>query len=301
MTFQLEKSVLPLWATFYSYKGGTGCSLTLLNTAVELVRRGHPVVILDMDTGAPGMQYFPFFKKGMFPTREGFVDIAMEFLNTNCTTVNPQMISDCILSHPQYPNLHLLPTGKLEEIKDYTQKISLLNWNELLGKNYRNALRLFDIIGDAISCYKPDFILIDAPGGFTDIGGLCCFRLPDMVFLVTSFSSSKLEGTRNIYDSLKNTTWLDQLRDGKPLKTHLVASMIPSERPDLRKERKSRMLKQDGSEWSFLVEIPFNAEMAFNDTIWSVEYPDHPFCQYYKTLAEILESERNDFSSLPLE
>jgi cellulose biosynthesis protein BcsQ len=38
-----------LFATFYSFKGGVGRSLTLVNTAVELTDRGHHVIIWDLD------------------------------------------------------------------------------------------------------------------------------------------------------------------------------------------------------------------------------------------------------------
>ncbi|MCK4760840.1 MAG: P-loop NTPase [Candidatus Aminicenantes bacterium] len=52
-----------LFATFYSFKGGVGRSLTLVNTAVELTRRGHSVIIWDMDIEAPGIQDIPYFEK----------------------------------------------------------------------------------------------------------------------------------------------------------------------------------------------------------------------------------------------
>ena len=41
--------------TFYSYKGGTGRSLLLVNTAHYIARAGGKVVVLDLDFEAPGL------------------------------------------------------------------------------------------------------------------------------------------------------------------------------------------------------------------------------------------------------
>lgn len=43
--------------TFYSYKGGTGRSLLLINTAYYLASKGCKVVVLDLDLEAPGLHH----------------------------------------------------------------------------------------------------------------------------------------------------------------------------------------------------------------------------------------------------
>ena len=48
----------PYIFTFYSYKGGVGRSLALLNTAYTLVSRGRHVLVLDLDLEAPGISGF---------------------------------------------------------------------------------------------------------------------------------------------------------------------------------------------------------------------------------------------------
>ena len=44
--------------TFYSFKGGSGCSMALSNVAELLYRRGLNVLIVDFDLEAPGLEYF---------------------------------------------------------------------------------------------------------------------------------------------------------------------------------------------------------------------------------------------------
>lgn len=57
----------PYIFTFYSYKGGVGRSLALLNTAYDLVSRGRHVLIIDMDLEAPGVSGFLHRHGELFP------------------------------------------------------------------------------------------------------------------------------------------------------------------------------------------------------------------------------------------
>ena len=44
--------------TFYSYKGGVGRTMALVNTAYVLARSGFRVLMVDFDLEAPGMTHF---------------------------------------------------------------------------------------------------------------------------------------------------------------------------------------------------------------------------------------------------
>ena len=44
--------------TFYSFKGGVGRTMALVNVAVELVRQGRRVLAVDFDLEAPGLDTF---------------------------------------------------------------------------------------------------------------------------------------------------------------------------------------------------------------------------------------------------
>jgi len=48
----------PQIVTFYSFKGGVGRSMALLNLAYALALRGRSVLLLDMDLEAPGLSGF---------------------------------------------------------------------------------------------------------------------------------------------------------------------------------------------------------------------------------------------------
>src|SRR6516162_3614529 len=67
--------------TFYSYKGGTGRSMTLANVAWILASAGKRVLAVDWDLEAPGLhRYFsPFLSDKDLTGSEGLIDLLIEF------------------------------------------------------------------------------------------------------------------------------------------------------------------------------------------------------------------------------
>ncbi|HEY6344536.1 MAG TPA: hypothetical protein VIY49_23835 [Bryobacteraceae bacterium] len=67
--------------TFYSYKGGTGRSLTLANVAWILAAAGKRVIVLDWDLEAPGLhRYFrPFLLDPELSRSDGIIDFVTEY------------------------------------------------------------------------------------------------------------------------------------------------------------------------------------------------------------------------------
>lgn len=69
--------------TFYSYKGGTGRSMALANTAWILASAGNRVLTIDWDLEAPGLhRYFhPFLADKELSGQEsqGVIDMVLDF------------------------------------------------------------------------------------------------------------------------------------------------------------------------------------------------------------------------------
>jgi len=67
--------------TFYSYKGGVGRSMALVNIGVILARWGYKVLVVDWDLEAPGIEFF--FKKNLNVTgledKTGVIDLLYKF------------------------------------------------------------------------------------------------------------------------------------------------------------------------------------------------------------------------------
>src|SRR5580658_9529805 len=69
--------------TFYSYKGGTGRSMTLANVAWLLANAGKRVLMIDWDLEAPGLhRYFhPFLLDKELSATPGLIDLVWDFAN----------------------------------------------------------------------------------------------------------------------------------------------------------------------------------------------------------------------------
>ena len=63
--------------TFYSFKGGVGRTLALMNVAAELAKTGNNVAVLDFDLEAPGLNTFECFKDDL--SKLGLLDFIANY------------------------------------------------------------------------------------------------------------------------------------------------------------------------------------------------------------------------------
>lgn len=63
--------------TFYSYKGGTGRTMALANTAWILASSGKSVLVVDWDLDAPGLDRFlhPFLSESQLRSTPGVLEL----------------------------------------------------------------------------------------------------------------------------------------------------------------------------------------------------------------------------------
>src|SRR6266571_2993520 len=111
------------FVTFYSFKGGVGRSMALINTAGILAGRGFRVLVIDLDLEAPGLSYLsPDAPDASSPERVrmrsmrlGFVDL-MSDAKQRGTEADLFALS---VSDPakRYTHPYRLPEG-LGEFKD---------------------------------------------------------------------------------------------------------------------------------------------------------------------------------------
>jgi uncharacterized protein YjbI with pentapeptide repeats len=284
-----------LIATFYSFKGGVGRTLSLVNTAVALTNMGKSVIIWDMDVEAPGIQNIPYFEPLSKKITGGFVDIVSDYKKNKYRDLDAERFTRYLATHPENEKLRLLPVGNIKDDASYARKFNAIEWEKLFGrttgaKDRTVGYRLFELIRRQLEAFHPDFILIDSRTGYTDIGGVCCVQLPDVVFLVFNYGRQNLRGIRSIHNVLTNENRMARLRAGRYYKTFLVASMVPGDMPELREKR-----RRDWKEYNLdpHFEIPYNTEVAFNETVWTAEYPGEEYSGRFVKICKTLVAERD--------
>jgi tetratricopeptide (TPR) repeat protein len=215
--------------TFYSYKGGVGRSLALVNVATRLAEFNKKVCLLDFDLEAPGLHFkFQDYIKNNFET--GIVDYIHQFTSSGAlpTSIKDYTI-DFEIGNDSVNSISLIPAGNTES-KSYWQKLSSIDWNDLLYQS-GNGIELFLDLKEKIQLeLKPDFLLIDSRTGISEMSGITLSLLADEVVIVSAHNKENLNGSKKIISSISNP---ENVVLEKVPKITFVLSRIPfTEKPE---------------------------------------------------------------------
>ncbi|HEY7395934.1 MAG TPA: hypothetical protein VH559_13860, partial [Gemmatimonadaceae bacterium] len=288
--------------TFYSYKGGTGRSMALANTAVLLAGRGQEPVdtlMIDWDLEAPGLhKYFPVRADQApmaDPDHPGLTDLfdvlfsaARRFSTLGELERRAKMIDlvssidpDVYISATDVPGLCLLKAGRFDE--GYSDLVNRFRWDEF----YEWAPWAFRALTERL-IKKYRYVLVDSRTGITDTSSICTSLLPDKLVVVFTPNEQSLEGVRELVDrTIAHRHASDDLR---PLIVYPLPSRIeesePTERDAWRLGSKARGLVG----WQRLFESTLaNAyeitECNLSTYFDQVQIRHHPFYAYGEKVA----------------
>jgi len=245
------------YATFYSYKGGVGRTLALVNTAYSLAARGKKVLIWDLDLEAPSMLQIPQFADVRKRVTGGTVDV----LTAPETDIAKQVAG---LIVPAGPGIWLLPAGA-DDMR-YPELYASVPFDRLFGPDSEEGSRRFELMRLAIETLpaptRPDVVLIDSRTGLTDMGAICTVQLPHTVVLVYTMSHQGAFGTRRTLASIIYANEHLRLPE-HPIKTLLVASMVPGQEDAKLLETRRAQLREMGLAPDF--EIPFQSALLLHE------------------------------------
>ncbi|GAA3834397.1 hypothetical protein GCM10022226_64730 [Sphaerisporangium flaviroseum] len=190
--------------TFYSYKGGTGRTMALANTAWILASNGKKVLVLDWDLESPGLHKFfhPFLDANTVGGTAGVIEMINEY---SLATLSPDVREDdwhldyakvqrhaVSLNWEEFPGkgtLDFVSAGRQD--RSYASLVSAFDWDNfytrLGGGQFFDALK-----ADMKRHY--DYILIDSRTGLSDIADICTVHFPDTVVICFTMSDQSIEG-----------------------------------------------------------------------------------------------------------
>ncbi len=219
--------------TFYSYKGGVGRSMALLNMAYYLQARGRHVLIVDLDLEAPGASGFLHRSDELLPreSKGDVVDVLQKVVDAVKQTpagsepqlpalkledylgsVRPEKYATAV--HPKAPRARLDVLGA-EQGPDYTARYSALELSSLNADQVADASDLLRglLIQHSFPFHQPwqeegaapepthyDYILVDSRTGLSEIGGLCVGPLSDRLIVLCGLNDQNITGTRQFMD-----------------------------------------------------------------------------------------------------
>lgn len=204
--------------TFYSWTGGVGRTMALANTALQIVRQGLNVLVVDWDLEAPSLDRY-FLSDSAAPNEVpsitkrpanhtgllGLLCDAVERQNDEARrsdwadrlfhlSVNPALSNDA----GKLGSLHLLPAGS--RAADFGPRLNGFSWQRFF-QEHNGGPWLERLRWQWASVY--DFVLIDSRSGRTDGGGICTIQMPDIVVLVFTANEQSLDGGLKVVEAVQ--------------------------------------------------------------------------------------------------
>ena len=198
--------------TFYSYKGGTGRSMTLANVAWILACAGNKVLAIDWDLEAPGLhRYFrPFFIDKDLRTSDGIIDFVIDYTEE---AVKPNRKDDHewykaqanILRYAVSLDYDFPKKGRLDFVSagrqglSYAPRVNSFDWrgfyDHLAGGQFLEETK-------RQMREKYDYVLIDSRTGVSDTSGICTIQMPDILVSCFTLNHQGIEGAMKITNTV---------------------------------------------------------------------------------------------------
>jgi cellulose biosynthesis protein BcsQ/tetratricopeptide (TPR) repeat protein len=204
--------------TFYSFKGGVGRTMALVNVAYELAQTGRRVLMVDMDLEAPGLDTFNL------PQAKQPVPGVVDFVTRYRATGSPPDVSEFLYSSPlESPGkggLWIMPAGLQD---GYESRFHAIDWQRLYA-NEEGYLLFEDLKGQWNAVIQPDYVLIDSRTGHTDVRGICTRQLPDAVVMLFFPNEQNRRGLEKLVRDIRAEASPPR---NKKIELHFVMSNVP--------------------------------------------------------------------------
>lgn len=193
---------------FYSYKGGAGRTLLMANFAHGLARAGRKVVAMDLDLEAPGLHHK--IVQGGLPldrVRRGLVELVADYDRTG-TLAEDLRNYTVEIDVPAGMPITVLPAGGFASeaggFRAYWQRLETLAWPHLTAVA-SGKLLFFELRQRIEAAFAPDFLLVDAQTGLTELGGIATAVLADAVVALSLTNDESLRGTSAIIRAVRES------------------------------------------------------------------------------------------------
>jgi MinD-like ATPase involved in chromosome partitioning or flagellar assembly len=207
--------------TFYSFKGGVGRTMALVNVAAELVRRGRKVLVVDFDLEAPGLETYEHLSPQ--EPHLGIVEYIAEYRRRDYEVPNLlDYIYEANRIGKKDGRLWVMPAGRRDN--HYRNALVSIDWRRLYKDEF-GFLLFEDMKKGWEEELKPDYVLIDSRTGDTDVLGICTRQLPDSVVLMFTPNEQNLAGLKNVCRDIRREE-TEGLK--KKIRLHFVASNVPN-------------------------------------------------------------------------
>lgn len=265
--------------TFYSFKGGVGRSMSLVNVGVQLAQSGRKVLLVDFDLEAPGLPTFSLKK----PEEDtpGIVEYVSQYIATG----GSPNVTDFIYESEKFHGggeLWVMPVGKQDA--SYSHRLNSIDWRKLYSEQF-GYLFMEDLKRQWAANLAPDYVLIDSRTGHSDVEGICTRQLPNAVCLLFFPNEQNLNGLKRI---VANINADNAQSNDKKVKVHFVVSNVPDlDDEDQILDKTMNKFKRELDYKELSAEIHhYNSLSLLNQEIFSSSRPNSRLAKEYRDLTK---------------
>jgi MinD-like ATPase involved in chromosome partitioning or flagellar assembly/tetratricopeptide (TPR) repeat protein len=268
--------------TFYSYKGGTGRTMALANTAWILASNGLKVLMVDWDLDSPGLHKFfhPFLDPAKIAATSGIIDLITDYAwaamraeerptdwHREYARVLQHAVSIAWSVFPDDGTLDFVSAGR--QNRDYSSTVASFDWGSFYerfgGGQFFDALR-----ADMKTHY--DYVLIDSRTGLGDISDICTVHFPDILVDCFTLSNQGIEGAAAVarhideryhYRNIRILPVPMRVDDGEKKKLDAGRALAREKFDHFPKG----MSEEEANHYWSSVEIPYKPFYAFEETL----------------------------------
>lgn len=229
--------------TFYSYKGGTGRTMALANTACVLAERIEPtekVLVVDWDLEAPGLHQFlpprlrssPLALDSGLGADPGLIDLFVAIrdalpdaepasedeADAAVIAALAQIRVEHFIGDTELPNINIVRAGRNDDGL-YSRRVSTFDWEGL----FRRAPCIYRKLAELLA-QRYRYVLVDSRTGVTDISNICTSLLPEKLVVVFTPNRQSLTGVRELVG--RATSYRLASDDLRPLLVYPLPSRI---------------------------------------------------------------------------
>ncbi len=280
--------------TFYSFKGGVGRTLALLNVAYELADSGRRVLVVDFDLEAPGIRADRWRRPpnaeddtddiGTASDHPGIVEYVGRYLETMRVPRVADFIVDATPSGC-LGRISVMPSGRMDD--DYARRLNEIDWNDLY--EHRHGYVMFEDTRAQWEQLGFDYVLLDSRTGFTDVGGICTRHLPDAVVTLFRPEGQSLAGMEEVVESIRAEGREAHPRRNHGIDLHFVMTGIPDADDDhgILEKRQKIFSNRLGIPKGACIEIRHYQSMdLLKQPIYAQHRPRTRLAASYRTLTE---------------
>jgi tetratricopeptide (TPR) repeat protein/cellulose biosynthesis protein BcsQ len=292
-----------VFVTFYSFKGGVGRSMALLNVASILAGRGRRVLMIDFDLEAPGITLLQEKQSTGEPTiwKAGLVELVEDFVKSphesalvdqkNSIRLQDEYITSIAipekLKRSENGYLHMMPCGRLDNT--YEKRLYNIKFDKLyeegiglpLFKHFKNVIKNSGLY---------DYVLVDSRTGLSDEGSICTRDLADYLVVIMGLNRQNVEGTARVLRQLKEGGW----KGGRVI---CVASPMPVHYEELRNSRMEaarQAIEHSGLNVKLDLHIPYHPRLALDEDLLIYDWSQTDLFSAYEALQSAVRSLAKD-------